>query len=54
MKITEEEAKNAWLTIKSFAMENSSKSAFAQDDVTVKLQKAVMCLDQYFSQGGNA
>lgn len=47
--ITKLEAKAAWQTIKSFSMMHTSDT-YSVDDVTVKVQKAVMTLEKYFEQ----
>jgi hypothetical protein len=51
--VTLQEAKEAWAMIKSYAIANSSKQSFNQGDITVKLQKAYVTLDSFFSQGGS-
>ena len=48
--ITKAEAKQAWQTITVYSMQHTSKS-FSVDDITYKVQNAVMLLNEYFNQG---
>lgn len=48
--VTKEEAKQAWETIKSFSSQHLSKTV-STDDITYKMQVAVITINEYFKQG---